>query len=84
MQTKTCTKCGEDKPLSDYHKDKRTVAGVRSDCKICVRLRMSLSHEDRTSYYRQRYQDNKESRREKERDYYDLLAAESQRVSTVG
>lgn len=33
---KTCTKCGETKSLSEFHKNKMGKFGVRSYCKICV------------------------------------------------
>ena len=32
---KVCTKCGEDKPLSEYHKHKRSKDGHQSACKVC-------------------------------------------------
>jgi len=41
---KKCTKCGVQKPLSEFHKDKATKTGVRSNCKQCY----SLFH---TQYY---------------------------------
>lgn len=33
---KTCTKCGESKPFSDFHPQKDGFGGVRGDCKACV------------------------------------------------
>lgn len=36
MQTKTCTKCGEEKALTEYHKNKTCKYGVNSQCKPCV------------------------------------------------
>lgn len=33
--TKTCRKCGEDKPLSEYTRRKGSRDGVRNDCKAC-------------------------------------------------
>lgn len=33
--TKTCTKCGEDKPLTEYYKDKTKKMGVSPACKSC-------------------------------------------------
>jgi hypothetical protein len=33
---KTCSKCGEEKPLTEYYKSKECAAGVRSACKICT------------------------------------------------
>lgn len=39
MQKKTCTKCGLDKPLHEFHVDKGGKFGRRSDCKSCNILR---------------------------------------------
>jgi hypothetical protein len=36
---KTCTKCGEAKPLSEYHTDAAKSGGLRHECKVCVRQR---------------------------------------------
>lgn len=33
--TKTCTKCGDAKPLDDFPRDGKRKAGRRSDCKTC-------------------------------------------------
>lgn len=35
MKFKTCSKCKQQKPLDDFHKDKRGVSGRRSHCKNC-------------------------------------------------
>ena len=35
MQSKQCTKCGETKPLSDFHKMKSAPDGHKYDCKPC-------------------------------------------------
>lgn len=35
MDKKICSICGEEKPLTDFHKDKRGILGVRADCKVC-------------------------------------------------
>lgn len=35
-QTKKCTKCGQIKALSEFHRNKRRVDGLRSCCKSCV------------------------------------------------
>lgn len=32
---KICTKCGEEKPLENFHKDKVSKDGYRSQCKTC-------------------------------------------------
>ena len=37
MESKICSKCGENKPLKDFNKRCRSKDGLRSDCKICRR-----------------------------------------------
>lgn len=32
---KSCTKCGETKPLTEYHKNPRSSHGYRTECKVC-------------------------------------------------
>lgn len=34
---KTCSKCGEEKPLEDFYKDNQRKSGRRSSCKDCDR-----------------------------------------------
>ena len=34
---KKCTKCGEEKELSEYHKNKSSKGGLRPYCKECAR-----------------------------------------------
>jgi 5-methylcytosine-specific restriction endonuclease McrA len=36
MKKKTCTKCGETKPLEEFHRESRGRYGRRSRCKVCV------------------------------------------------
>ena len=43
MDAKKCTKCSEEKPLSEFHKGAGRL-GVRPDCKVCVRKRMADNH----------------------------------------
>ena len=35
MDKKKCSICGEEKPLTYFHKEKRGILGVRADCKSC-------------------------------------------------
>lgn len=37
--TKTCTACHETKPLTDFHRDKKSAGGRRNDCKTCAKAR---------------------------------------------
>lgn len=34
---KTCTKCGQEKPLGEFYKQKGSKDGLRSHCKVCYR-----------------------------------------------
>ena len=37
MMTKICSKCGEEKPLDDFHNRKGVKDGKRPNCKICAK-----------------------------------------------
>jgi hypothetical protein len=43
---KQCTKCGETKPLSEFHKQKGSRDGVRWKCKTCSSIRKKQYHAD--------------------------------------
>ena len=43
MDNKECRKCGEVKPLEEYHKHKRMADGHLHACKVCVRLYNKLN-----------------------------------------
>ena len=53
---KKCSNCGEWKPISEFHKNKNTKDGLRSQCKIC-----------RKEYY----ENNKDQIKEKNKKYYE-------------
>jgi len=55
---KRCSKCGETKPLTEFHKNKRKKDGLRCHCKVCA------------AEYKRRYrQENKEAIAEYQRQY---------------
>lgn len=35
MPLKTCSKCGETKPLTEFHRESKNTDGRRADCKEC-------------------------------------------------
>ena len=41
MKTKICTKCKEEKPLSEFHKDIQKISELSSSCKECKRLQIN-------------------------------------------
>ena len=43
IKEKKCPKCGEKKPLSEYHKHKSMFMGVQGHCKVC-RNKGGLGH----------------------------------------
>jgi len=42
---KKCTKCGVEKPFSEFYKEKTVKSGLRSSCKDCERLRNKIYRE---------------------------------------
>lgn len=60
MQTKTCTKCGEEKPLDRFSKHKSGKYGVQSHCKECA-----------SEYHRRYHEENLEKERERSRRRYE-------------
>ena len=73
METKRCTKCGEVKPLDEYHKDKRRGDGRRSDCRTCVKARdaehYQANRERKLEYRATHYAENRDRIRESDREY---------------
>ena len=65
--SKTCTKCGVVKPLDDFHRDKRSPDGRRSDCKECVREYKHRYHEENRDKERERKHRYREENRDKVR-----------------
>ena len=73
--SKTCTKCGETKPLDDFHRDKTGAGGRRPDCKECVREYKRRYHEEnrdkRLEYNRRYHEENRDKVLEYKRRYYE-------------
>ena len=47
MDTKTCTKCKEEKPLTDFYQHRTSRGGHRSVCKPCGNAAQAAYHADR-------------------------------------
>ena len=75
--TKACTKCGELKPSSEFHKTARTKSGLRSRCRSCLagEQREYLSRpeaiENRKATDKIRYYRNREANLARRRANYD-------------
>ena len=45
MKTKVCTKCGEEKPLTEFYRDRQKSDGLSSSCKICAQAKKKEYYE---------------------------------------
>jgi Zn-finger protein len=67
---KVCSKCGDDLPIEDFHKNKNRLSGVVSSCKKCY----GVYYEENSEYIIARVQDykdrNPEKRKETNQNYY--------------
>lgn len=63
-ETKACTKCGEVKPLFEFHKKKASYLGVTPHCKLCdykrKRIYRAANLEKARASYRRYYSANRE------------------------
>ncbi len=58
METKRCSKCGEEKPISEFPKSKGYKNGIRSVCRKCKYVtdkKWRESHREHLREYRRRY-----------------------------
>lgn len=82
--TKVCTKCGKELTLDNFHKEKAGKYGVTSKCKSCrnaynvdyrkvnvdkIKSYRKSIRNKALLYFKQRYENNKEVIREKQRQY---------------
>jgi hypothetical protein len=70
---KTCTKCKEEKPFSEFHKNRAKKDGLCVHCKTC-KIEVAKSHyeknKDHFREYKRKYrQENKDLIRERDRKY---------------
>lgn len=61
--TKTCTKCLEEKPLTEFHNNKRTKDGKAYYCKPCIGDSVKKHHEDNEPYKERQKQSKAEMTR---------------------
>ena len=53
MHLKTCSKCGEEKPLTEYYKNKDCKHGVRPDCKVCMKKQKDIYRSNPSNWKRE-------------------------------
>lgn len=56
MRTKVCSKCGEEQPLENFSKSKRSKDGLMAWCKECVR-QYNQEHKDEIAVKNRQYRD---------------------------
>lgn len=65
---KTCSKCNQDKPLTEFHKQTRSKDGYQPACKSCMNVAYNNSRKKKQGHYqevaRQRQQKNVDLMRE--------------------
>lgn len=73
--TKACTDCGEEKPITEYHKLKTGKYGVTSRCKSCAKIRKKAYNEANKekikAYNESYYAEKKDFVREIQKAYYE-------------
>jgi 5-methylcytosine-specific restriction endonuclease McrA len=75
LPAKTCTKCGEVKTLTDYHKKSANADGHQNFCKPCdnaARAKYRAENPEATTAYQLKYaEDNKDKELLRKRKYYE-------------
>jgi hypothetical protein len=73
VSSKSCTRCSEMKPLTDYYKHTRTKDGRQSRCKTCQIITVSEKHAENkeavSAWHRAYRERNKEARNAYSREY---------------
>lgn len=82
MQTKVCSRCKEEKPVSEFSKHKNGKYGVNGQCKICVRQKRTARYYANIEYYKAKNKEYKERRKEKIKAYVEANR-ERQREATA-
>ena len=69
---KTCNKCNQTKPLTEFYKDKTKNDGLHSICKECEKEYYQINKERRAEYHKELYQLNKERIAKRRKKHYQL------------
>jgi hypothetical protein len=81
IKTKVCSKCKEEKPLSDFCKNSSSKDGYRANCKSCSRNQVKLHYNNNKEKYLSRNLKSREIRRlrvdELKKSKYCIICGES-------
>ena len=70
MDTKICSKCGRELPITEFHKGRGYKDGYNCWCKECVKQYQQDNKETIAERKKQHYQHNKEAILEQQKQYY--------------
>jgi len=70
-KSKICNKCGVEKPLDEFNRNKSKKFGRASHCKVCVAEYYGKNRERLREQERQYREENRERVRERNRQYYE-------------
>lgn len=74
METKRCSRCGEEREISQFNKDKRKYDGLNCHCKSCRKITSKEYYDNNKEEVKQRHQEyyerNKEEAKQRQREYY--------------
>lgn len=71
MNTKICSKCGVEKDIINFRKEKRTKNGFQSQCKQCEREYALKNRKKQVNYMKEYYKKNKDKLSQKSKIYRD-------------
>jgi hypothetical protein len=72
METKKCSKCGEEKELSEFYKSSKTKTGYKCQCKECIKKHNEENKDHYKKYRAKRYLSKRKEIRQQQKDYYEL------------
>jgi hypothetical protein len=71
MSTKTCTKCGVEKDVGEFSKNKSEKDGLQNWCKSCRKEDYEANHEERLAKKKEHYEANRGELLLKKKEYYE-------------
>ena len=69
MSTKTCSKCGVEKDVGEFNKNKSRKDGLQEWCKSCVNEHYKANRDERLAKVKEHYEANREKKLSKVKEY---------------
>ena len=71
MSTKTCSKCGVEKDVGEFNKNKSRKDGLQHQCKSCVNEHYKANRDERLAKVKEHYEANREEKLAYAKKYYE-------------